>query len=86
MGVAHGVLHPGEAYARMPPGATVRVRAPDGAYLEPSGGVWIEDHAAELGPEGRVVHVLGLDSAVYQAYFPQHSRRYWGGHGTPGAE
>lgn len=76
MGVALGRLHPNDRYAELTSGSSFRVRAPGGELLEPSAGVHVEDHAAELGADAIEISILGLDSAMYEKYFAAHVRAY----------
>ena len=76
MGVASGRLHPTSAYVGVSVDVTLRVRPEGASFFEPAAGVYIEDHSADLGPEGIEVSVLGLDAAVYELHFPQHVRAY----------
>lgn len=76
MGVALGRLHPNEAYAEVKPGSSFRVRVAGGEFLEPSAGVHIEDHSAELGADAIEISVLGLDSLIYKKHFAAHVRAY----------
>ena len=77
MGVVFGRLHPTLAYAAAATAyVPLRVRPEGASFFEPSGGVHIEDHSADLGPEGIEVSVLGLDASVYELHFSQHVRTY----------
>jgi len=69
-------MHPNDAYAGVVPGSSFRVRAVGGDFLEPSAGVHVADHSAELGPDAIEISVLGLDAAAYRQYFAAHVRAY----------
>lgn len=75
-----GQMHPSESYdPRNIPSYNaggLRVRPVDGPFFEAAGGVWLEDHSADLGPEGIEVSVLGIDSRIYDVYFPMHVLAY----------
>ncbi len=76
MGVALGRLHPNDAYADVKSGSSFRVQAAGGEFLEPSAGVHVEDHSAELGADAIEISVHGLDAAIYEKYFAAHLRAY----------
>ncbi len=83
MGVASGLLHPNDAYAAVRPGATFRVRTPDGKLFEPTAGVHVVDYSTDIESDGIEISVLGLDSAVYRTYFAAHVRAYEARFGAP---
>jgi hypothetical protein len=79
MGVAFGRMHPTPAYSTMSSKGSLpqlRVRPEGAPSLVLSGGVHLEDHSADLGPDGIEVSILGLDATTYERYFPMHVKAY----------
>jgi hypothetical protein len=79
MGVAYGRFIPSELYVpAVHAGSDVGLRArPEGEQaFFPAKGVHIEDLCDDFGPEEIEVSVLGLESAAYLHYFPDHVRNY----------
>jgi len=84
MGVAFGRFVPNSEYkhfhgsvvSKSQVAHALSVRSATGEVLEVSGGVHIEDHSSELGPEGIEVSVLGIARPAYEALFPEHVAAY----------
>ena len=79
-GLAYGRFHPSDLYrsaSHAGPDADLHAR-PEGTdeFFRATGGVFIEDHSSDHGPEGLEVSVVGLDADTYEQFFPEHLKVY----------
>jgi hypothetical protein len=79
-GLVYGRFYPSELYrssSHAGPDADLHAR-PEGndEFFRATGGVFIEDHSSDHGPEGIEVRIVGLVADTYEHFFPEHLEVY----------